>query len=277
MVIGLANMSMIYSLQRRCYVDRMFQEAFIQERGGGKLSQESYMVVDELSRRGVPFTLYTIKKINRRQLPLSLRSLVVGDVDCMHGAMKQLGITIPKVDSYPQAIHHHLHRRVWTSTLGQEAAKFAQGSEKPQFIKPRNQLKRFTGLVVETDKDFFSISSVSFHEPIYCSDIVEFVSEYRVYVVDTKICAIDHYKGNQDIPIDLKVVQDAVTCLSQSNNDLGSYGIDFGVLSTGKTALVEMNEGFALGAYDVAARVYTDLLITRWQKLVASIESRSAT
>ena len=50
---------------------------------------------------------------------------------------------------------------------------------------------------------------------------------------------------------------------------MAGFGIDFGLLSTGETALVEMNDGFALGAYAISARDYTDLLIARWEELMA--------
>jgi ATP-grasp domain, R2K clade family 2 len=46
------------------------------------------------------------------------------------------------------------------------------------------------------------------------------------------------------------------------------YAIDFGVLSTGETALVEMNDGFALGAYAIDSQDYTDLICARWTELL---------
>jgi hypothetical protein len=52
-----------------------------------------------------------------------------------------------------------------------------------------------------------------------------------------------------------------------------AYGIDFGVLSTGQTALVEANDGYALGAYEIAEEPYTDLLFTRWKELLGSRKS----
>ncbi|MGW4531036.1 ATP-grasp domain-containing protein [Nocardia sp. NPDC004340] len=49
-----------------------------------------------------------------------------------------------------------------------------------------------------------------------------------------------------------------------------AYGIDFGVLSTGENALVEANDGYALGAYAITADRYTELIMRRWSELLAS-------
>jgi hypothetical protein len=73
----------------------VISHAFIQEQGNGRLRAEERLVVAELNRRGVTVTLYTEKRIRRRQLPLDDRSLVVGDMPCLFGALQQLGIPAP--------------------------------------------------------------------------------------------------------------------------------------------------------------------------------------
>jgi hypothetical protein len=64
-------------------------QAFIQEQSHGKLRTEERLVVEELTRRKVPITFYTEKRIRRRQLPLDRQSLVVGDMPCILGVLKQ--------------------------------------------------------------------------------------------------------------------------------------------------------------------------------------------
>jgi hypothetical protein len=49
----------------------------------------------------------------------------------------------------------------------------------------------------------------------------------------------------------------------------GCQAIDFGSLSTGETALVEVNDGFGIGAYaDTATEAYMEMLIARWNQIV---------
>lgn len=49
-----------------------------------------------------------------------------------------------------------------------------------------------------------------------------------------------------------------------------AYAIDFGVLDTGETALIVVNDGFSVGAYDdVDAGTYWDVIAMRWQELAS--------
>jgi hypothetical protein len=58
--------------------------------------------------------------------------------------------------------------------------------------------------------------------------------------------------------------------LDDSGEAPAGYGIDFGLLSSGETALIELNDGYSLGSYDLDSADYTDLLIARWEELVGS-------
>ena len=80
----------------------MIERGFIQRQGNQKLRHEEQLVATALERRGIPFEFYTEKLINRHQLPLTRTSLVVGDMPCVYGAMKQLGIPIPAARSGPR-------------------------------------------------------------------------------------------------------------------------------------------------------------------------------
>ena len=91
----------------------MFETAFIQEDGNGRLALESQLVFDHCVAHGVSTQLYTIKRILRRQLPLTTRSFICGDIDCMHGAMRQLKIPIPAPVYFPPSLAAHLHRRIY--------------------------------------------------------------------------------------------------------------------------------------------------------------------
>ncbi|MGM7644396.1 ATP-grasp domain-containing protein [Nocardia sp. JW2] len=48
--------------------------------------------------------------------------------------------------------------------------------------------------------------------------------------------------------------------------------MDFGVLANGDTALVEVNDGYALGAYRIAADHYTELVMARWRELLGAVK-----
>src|SRR5262245_38936280 len=128
----------------------MFETAFIQEQGNGRLLLESQLVRDYCLKQGIDTRLYTIKRIQRRQLPLTIRSFVCGDMDCMHGAMKQLGIPIPALVSFPSSLTAYLHRKIWKDTVGALRARLEHGCQ-PVFAKPAGRAKLFTGLVFASE------------------------------------------------------------------------------------------------------------------------------
>jgi hypothetical protein len=242
--------------------------AFIQEQGNGKLRTEEMLVVSELERIGIPITYYTEKRMRRRQLPLDDRSLVVGDLPCILGALKQLAIPAPLPNDYPASLSDFLHRRVWKSTLGALEFALRDGVCRSTFAKPATRCKRFTGCVFDAESDLYRVHGVSRHEELWCAEVVTWASEYRVYIVNSEIRSVDWYAGNREISLDLNEVRRAILALDTAGESLAGYAIDFGVLASGATALVEMNDGFALGAYQIDSKNYTDLLWARWEELL---------
>ncbi len=141
----------------------MFTEVFLEETGSGKLRHEEQLLLTEFQQRGVPVTLYSAKKIKRRQLPLSTKTFIAGDMDAMHGAMRQLNIQVPLPNDYPGSLSSVFHRRIWRSTLGALQQKFLNYEGQPVFAKPADSRKSFTGPVFASLDDFHEIGSVTRH------------------------------------------------------------------------------------------------------------------
>lgn len=251
-------------------------KAFIQQQGNGRLKHEEELVAQELERRHIPYTLYTEKRIHRRQLPLDRESLIVGDMPCIYGALKQLHVPIPQPNSYPQVLNAFLYRKMWTCTLGYLEISLRDGSDIALFAKPTSKEKRFTGRIFSSEQDLYAVHGVSRKERLICSKIVTWVSEYRAYVVNGEIRSLDHYAGDRSVTLSDVEVERAVSVLENSNEAYAGYAIDFGVLHTGETALVELNDGFAVGAYRIGASDYTDMIVARWQELLEDIPAEKA-
>jgi hypothetical protein len=158
-----------------------------------------------------------------------------------------------------------LHRRVWATTLAE-----ARRSTAPVFVKPSARTKRFTGLVLGGGDDW-RIAGTPGREPVWCSDVVEWISEWRCYVIGSRLRYVAYCDGTRDAALDETVVLDAIARLAEDPNHPTAYAIDFGVLSTGETALIEMNDGFSIGAYDnVSPQIYLEMIEARWVQLVAT-------
>lgn len=162
-----------------------------------------------------------------------------------------------------------MRRRFWTGTVGDIVRRVHEDKGLPVFVKPAGQLKRFTGGIVASWSDLHVLGGAPDATPVHCVEVVNWVSEYRVYVLHGKIVGIRHYTGDSRVALDEQVVHEAIECLEASGDSIAGYGIDFGILGSGETALVEVNEGYGLGSYGLEDDVYTELLIARWAQLAA--------
>jgi len=97
---------------------------------------------------------------------------------------------------------------------------------------------------------------------VFISDIVNFKSEYRYYIINKNIRGMCHYSGMKLIP-DINIVNKMVEHMG--NKLGGSYILDVGILSTGETALVEVNIGFSFGNYGIDDNLCIDLTINAFK------------
>lgn len=248
----------------------MFTRALLQSLGQGALRREERLVAEAMERRGIPWSTYLLKHLQRRRVALSPDALLVGDWDCVRSALTQLGIAPPEPDDYPASLCPFLRRRVWRSTLAEVESSLRDGALGAVFVKPAARHKRFTGRVVCDPYEAASLAAYGRREPVWCAEVVRWQSEHRVYVVGDDIVGVDCYDGAG--ALDMGVVREALATLRHAGEAYAACGIDFGVLDTGETALVERNDGVALGAYSLAAEPYTDVVTRRWHELVATAD-----
>jgi len=247
----------------------MINRAYVQERGGNQMGPESLSLVTALTHQGLPVELFTEKQILRRQLRLSRDCLVAGSIPAVTQALQQLDIPVPEPNDYPDCLRPFLHRKIWESTVGAVLDGLMDGDVGSVFVKPKGRLKRFTGRVFSSRDDACFLEGASRRLPVFCAHPVEWKSEFRTYVVRGGILATLPYGGDAKIAPDAAVLQRAVDALQKSGEAPAGYGIDFGVLADGTTALIELNDGFGLGSYGLADVLYTELIVARWMELTS--------
>lgn len=243
-------------------------KAYIQLLESERLDVEGESLRREFTRRGVPVEPFHKKKALRHRLPVKRDTLVAGDVDSVHAALKALGVDVPTSDSYPAELRGFLGRRIWTSTVGRLEEAFTLSDREPVFVKPAASLKRFSGIVIESTADLHRFAGTSRRTPVYCSEVVSFATEARAFVIRGDVVDVRRYEGDGPNP-DLAFVQAVVAAWTATGRAASAYGIDFGVLKDGDTVLLELNDGFALGAYGLADELYAELIVTRWLELVS--------
>ena len=244
-------------------LSRVPDVAFVEQPNVGKLGVEEQLVADYLRQINVDIRFISLKKFLRNQTPLPPNSAVIGTIPFIKAGLSKYGKSLPPVNDYPLALTSFLHRKIWHSNL--DAVRYnAYEGNGPVFVKPADQLKRFVGRVVVNHNDLYSLHGISKHLKVYCSEVVKWLSEHRAYVVRGEVRYIGQYDGDPNVAIDRTVIHDAVKTYQESGLAPIGYAIDFGVLSTGQTALVEVNDGFSVGAYGIDAETYSEMTILRW-------------
>lgn len=244
--------------------------AFIQKQGR-ELQLEEKIVANELEARGVPITYFTRKNIQRRNLGLNETTLVVGEVNCVYGAIKQLNKVVPIANCYPDILGPYLNRNVEKSTVDKLRRRFQEGFDVvPVFAKPFGKHKQFIGRVFHSQADLYVVNHLSKHTEIWLASPINFISEFRIYVIDGEILSVSYIDGDITKEVDRNVVEQAISTYERTLDKYRGYAIDFGCTDDGKTALIELNEGFSIGAYEpIKPHHYCDLLITRWHQLMS--------
>ncbi|MFN3197151.1 MAG: ATP-grasp domain-containing protein [Bradymonadia bacterium] len=221
--------------------------------GDAHFDQTEKVVIAALKARGMPYIEGTEKLIRRKRLLPTPETLVAGSIPMVHAALQALGITPPPTDDYPQALRGCLHRKVWRTRLRDPSVDGC-------FVKPV-KLKKFTGRVLHGRPDPFYFGGGGRNTEIWASDVVEWVSEYRCFVAHGHLLGHRWYSGDTDVDINLDVVREAIALHTEAP---WGYALDFGVLSTGETALVEYNQGYSLGDYGLDPELYLQVLEAFW-------------
>lgn len=209
--------------------------------------------------------LETITFFNNKELQeSSLEDVVVGYVGTVRSRLYDFGIITLEMD-YPQELTKYLGRKIWMSkidTINSNPALW------PVFVKSVED-KKFTGIVVRSAKDLIGCGSCYENADCLCSEIVNFVAEWRVFVRYGKILDVRPYKGDWRVHYDSPVIENAV---NEYVSTPAAYAIDFGVTDDGRTLLIEGNDGYALGSYGLFYPDYAKLLSARWAELTGTAD-----
>ena len=190
--------------------------------------------------------------------------IIVGYVEIVRKRLAEFGIQTPEMD-YPQELNEYLGRRIWQTKISQIAN---HPETWPVFMKPIED-KKFTGVVVRSTKDLMGCGTYGEDTDVLCSEVVNFKAEWRCFVRYGKILDVRPYKGDWRASYNANVIENAV---SEYKNAPNGYAIDFGVTDDGRTLLIEVNDGYALGSYGLFYLDYAKLLSARWAQLTDTMD-----
>ena len=199
-------------------------------------------------------------------LTLTREMLVVGGVPVVKRALEKLDVAFPSLPSIPASLAGFARREIWHANLATVRAA-VEGGER-LFIKPAaDQLKQFPGHVISGFGDLVTTAGFDNDTEVVCAQVLDMRSEYRVYVHHSEVLGCKHYWGDFRLFPDFRFIDAAIAAFREAPV---AYAIDFAVLADGSTALIEVNDAFALGSYGLQPMLYARLLEARWQQLMAA-------
>lgn len=185
--------------------------------------------------------------------------ILVGGMGVVRQRLHAMGRGVPDLD-YPDELSHYLGRRIWKSTIDTVSSS---SDTWPVFVKPCEG-KRFTGRLVKGAGDLLGLRTTKDDADIYCSDPVNFLREWRCFVLNGQILDIMPYRGDWRCHYDPKIPERMV---SEFRAAPAGYVLDIGMTDDGRTLLVEANDGYSLGTYGLEPHKYARLIAARWAEL----------
>ncbi len=193
-------------------------------------------------------------------------TIVYGSVGIVRDAIRRAGRPDPKNLDFPDELQTFVGRAISESTMGEIQLLAQRKSDRlPVHIKPRDQHKLFTGKVIHTFRDLIALSGIPSEQPIIVQEVVKMTSEWRASILRGKVLNIAHYSGNGLQFPDPELITQAVAAFASA--PIG-YSTDWAVTEDGRTVLIEVNDGFALGNYGLSGHLYTALIECRWRELM---------
>ncbi len=185
---------------------------------------------------------------------------IVGTMDDVEVALDKMGIHLIPLD-YPEDLSSFLGRKIWKSTL---FSITSHADSWHVFVKPIWDVKRFSGTVLDKSEDLIKLGGGLEDIPVWCSEKVNFLSEWRLWVLNGEIIGLNPYAGRWDLFPNVEIMKQAVAAFQHAPC---GYALDFGVTDDGRTLLVEASDGYVLRSFGLAPEKYASLLFARWQEI----------
>jgi hypothetical protein len=217
--------------------------------------------------------------------------VIVGSVEATKAFWKKIGIEVPKYIGYPECLKDFYGREIKKTSLNKIKVE-----DLPIFIKPADDVKLFTGFVLGKNSTLRDINmyypDVDPNTPVYTSEPINIISEYRCFVHKGNLVGIKHYDGDFNKFPNVDMINEMMVTYESSHDNIPtSYTLDVAIveeikeeryliqldescmvgrkraITNHKTLLIEINDFWAIGSYGLYGKTYVRLLIDRFQEI----------
>lgn len=175
-------------------------------------------------------------------------AMPVGTPAFLKSALASVDLEYPTFNCYPTALHSYLHRGVRKTQISQIKEK--------SFIKPVEK-EKFSAFVYDPNADgettdptlqshIAAIAALSPATEVWASPPVEFASEWRYYVCDGYILGRARYGQTAQTNSPEPAFAATANALLTASKSVGkTFSMDVGVLNTGETTLINLNDAWS--------------------------------
>ena len=174
----------------------------------------------------------------------------IGSVEWTRAYAVWFSVRLLEVPTYPAALWEWMGRNIRTASFCDV--------QPHEFVKPVT-CKAFTGGIRSELTE-----SAAPGEWCWVSEPVQFVAEWRCYILHGKVATWAQYGEGDDAEPDLAQVADMLAAWPGP----AGWALDVGRLADGRQVLVEVNDGWALGLYKGAdPAAYLAVIAARWEEI----------
>ena len=204
----------------------------------------------------------------------------IGTIEFVKTFAEKIGVKLPNPIHATELLD--LEGRDWYISSREELSKWTYSNGEtfyPVFVKPKVELKKFTGFVAKSDKDFDLYPEVDWNNTkLFCTQVLDdIVSEWRCYVLNGKVFACVNYAGD---PLNFPNKSAINLMLSNLEGEWKkspvAYSLDVAICieevrepyNYNTTRFIEVNDAWALGYYGGDVELYTKMLDSRWKEIL---------
>lgn len=243
-------------------------KAFVQVQEDGEFySENQFSAWRAFSQFG--YEVIKFKRSELHRLDITRETPCCGGLSVMQYIFKLLKVEHNELSSYPLELTPFLGRKVGTSTLEAAVKKLSKGES--LFIKPTDQNRKiFNGKVFDSESLDSNICALLVENPkmpVFVSEVVPFLDEYRVCIHNGSILGARPYKGNASLGYDFDEVARMVNAFE---NAPIAYCLDVGITMANTTLLIEVTDAYSFGHYGLSCELYGKMLIDRWNEITCN-------
>jgi hypothetical protein len=178
---------------------------------------------------------------------------------------------LKSIDKYPEPIdfpysiiESGLLNRTITVMKLKTAINLFKKNGKPIFVKPL-ETKLFDGILLSNENNLSYFNNLD-NIDVIVTDKIDIVSEYRCYISHNICICVVNYSGNFKIYPDYNYIEQLIY---KYENAPVAYTIDVAILSDGNMTVIEFNDFWSIGNYNLHHWDYAKMLRDRWFEIIS--------